>query len=611
MKILLAQPEYLAELNERLEGLAEAYAEDSDIMRFHLYRPDKVLAQFQKFAKDAVPYQAREGFAWEEHPVFITQDEIDTFLAGGGAYSDGRLSTYAFFLQDKSDKEKVDFIKRSYGQGGRSHALSGADNSHADYDGKGLKLARGKYGSPNAEVLLKWPKVAKRVEYLIEQDKYLKAADFSRMPEYEREQMTNRIIGFYYHLPEEIERPFIDNFFHEEARKELPVILENQETAEELVAKMDAALAALPLDFKDYAQRAQTLADFHQYIEGSYTIFPERKKETEIGEGRQLSLFDFVNQSAPDKVVSDKQEIGTEAVQMPEPDAKIVPVEESITSYSRRPGEFIYLEQNHLYQIDRNSDYDVYLKDMENPAVAGRVISQKEFDRVLAENPLNAHLLKEGNPLQKDSRSIYKECLYTMLTAVRAGAVYDVIRSRAMDADTAFAAIQGELDNLMEQNAETAPVMTDAYDNWEYFRDWISEDVFQRTYQDYLVDRRDAIALHENDPEAPQWVKGMVVEANWEEIKLTLETREYKESIVNEQIEQKISDAMEAANTYFEEFSPEQMDVIYDIAEIEQNLVPLLNPKFPPEQMQLIADVMKRIAADEQAVFGNELRPPT
>lgn len=61
---LIVQPEYLADLNERLEGLAEAYAEDKSIMRFNHYRPDKILAQFRKFAKEAVPYQARDGFLW-------------------------------------------------------------------------------------------------------------------------------------------------------------------------------------------------------------------------------------------------------------------------------------------------------------------------------------------------------------------------------------------------------------------------------------------------------------------------------------------------------------------------------------------------------------------
>ena len=107
---LIIQPEYLQELNERLEGLAEAYAEDRSVMRFHTYRPDKVLAQFQKFAKEAIPYQAREGFQWDEHEIFITQDEIDAFLSKGGAYSDGRLAIYSYFIQEHSDNEKTAFI---------------------------------------------------------------------------------------------------------------------------------------------------------------------------------------------------------------------------------------------------------------------------------------------------------------------------------------------------------------------------------------------------------------------------------------------------------------------------------------------------------------------
>ena len=296
-------------------------------MRFHFYRPDKVLEQFQKFAKEAVPYQAREEFAWEEHPIFITQDEIDAFLVGGGSYRDGRLSTYAFFIQDKSEREKADFVKESYGIGGRSHALSGADHSHADYDGKGLKLERGSYSHPEATVFLKWTQVVKRIEFLIEQDFYLKAADYTRMPIYEREQLANRIVSFYYRLPKEIERPFPDSFLGEEARRELPLLLEQEETAEELVKKMDEALAALPLEFENYEKRVETLAILHQYIEGTYTLFPERQKEISVeNENQQLSLFDFMqeepfdmekleeqNLSQPDNEVADMIDvIGTD-----------------------------------------------------------------------------------------------------------------------------------------------------------------------------------------------------------------------------------------------------------------------------------------------------------
>ena len=101
-----------------------------------------------------------------------------------GPYSDGRLSTYAFFIQEKTAKEKADFLKERYGIGGCSHALSGADDSHADYDGKGIKLCRGDYLEPAATELLKWPQAAKRVQQLIDQGMYLKAGDYSRMPVY-------------------------------------------------------------------------------------------------------------------------------------------------------------------------------------------------------------------------------------------------------------------------------------------------------------------------------------------------------------------------------------------------------------------------------------------
>ena len=298
---LLAQQEYLAEINERLEGAALAYAEDKDIMRFHFYRPDKVSAQFKKFAKEAVPFSARDGFAWEEHPLFITQDEIDSFLARGGSYSDGRLRTYAFYLQNKTEKEMAVFLKERYGTGGCSHALDGADDSHADYNGKGLKLARGSFGNPDTQVLLKWPQVAKRVTYLIENDKFLKAADYSRMPGYEREQMVNRILSFYARLPKETERPFTDDFFHDDARIELAAALEDTETAAELVEKMDAALASLPLDFEGYEAKVQFLVDLHGYVEGTYTIFPERVQETAVENGKQLSLFDWMESDIQDK----------------------------------------------------------------------------------------------------------------------------------------------------------------------------------------------------------------------------------------------------------------------------------------------------------------------
>ena len=320
----LQDPGWLSDLNERLEALAEAYETDNSLMRFHHYNPVNISRQFQKFADEVIPYQAREGFAWKEQQMFITQDEIDAFLVRGGAYSEGRLRTYSFYLLHEDERSRTGFIKEQYGIGGSSHALSGADDSHANYDGKGLFLARGAYGNPYTSILLSWNKVANRVAYLIKNDQFLQAEDYARMPEYEREQMANKVLRFYDRLPEEIDRPFTDDFFWEKPGKEMVAVLENPEQAEELLQKMDAALAVLPLDFEaygtNYQQKTELLSELHQYAEGTYTIFPTLEAEPSFAEpsGHQMTMFDFLDTKAvtePTVVdMSDVEEIEEEEV---------------------------------------------------------------------------------------------------------------------------------------------------------------------------------------------------------------------------------------------------------------------------------------------------------
>ena len=320
----LEDPQWLSELNERLDALAEAYEENHSIMRFHHYNPINISKQFQKFADEVIPYQARDGFAWKEHPMFITQDEIDAYLAGGGAYSQGRLRTYSFYLLHEDERSRTGFIKEQYGIGGSSHALSGADDSHANYDGKGLFLARGAYGNPYTSILLSWNKVANRVAYLIKNDQFLQAEDYARMPEYEREQIANKVLRFYDRLPEEIDRPFTDDFFWEKPGKEMEAVLENPEQTEELLQKMDAALAALPLDFEaygtNYQQKTELLSELHQYAEGTYTIFPTPEAEPSFTKpsGHQMTMFDFLDTKAVTEStvvdMSDVEEIEEEEV---------------------------------------------------------------------------------------------------------------------------------------------------------------------------------------------------------------------------------------------------------------------------------------------------------
>jgi len=754
---LIDQPEFLADLNERLLGLAEAYAEDKSVMRMPFYRPNKVSEQFQKFALPFQPYQAREGFQWNEQEVFITEDEINTFLAGGGPYSDGRLATYSFFLTHTEKAERAAFLKDRYGVGGSSHALSRADNSHASYDGRGLELARGIYGKPDALVKLNWNQAAERVAKLIDQSLYLKPADYSRMPSYEREQMANRVIGFYHRLTDEVERPFKRELLNEDARKKLPTMLADPEQAVELLEKMDAALLSVPLDSPEYAEKSKTLAELHQYVEGTYTIFPEKKKAVEISvsETGQISLFDIWAQEQ-----ESKEHSTTAVVEEPQKQA---------AKYSRNVGDYLYLEDDRLYKIERVTDSLIYLKDMERPAWAARVLRPNQYDAELAKNPLNDYLLAGQESALKDSRCVYKECLYSMLDAVQQSEIYPYLRDRDMDADEAEKELRNKIDELLEQNAKTAPLYLEASQNWENFKDWLVEDIFQRTYHDVITDRRDAVALYQDSKDAPQWVRGIMVPYAAEEkaveptlqplpldavneynalkerypdalvgyeqygnfefygedakrvsellgsklleketalgkvemsgfpreqwasqaMKLwkqgesvylsgqqedgthaqtkyfrreeylpvntiiELDDREFRVDSVNfeqgtvslqdmtlakearypifrtepleyirhlyeqadvpmkEAIETTVFTALHNAGVAYEDFSPEQMDVIYSVAESGGELEELLNPDFSPEQMQLIADVQIRTDAIHRSAVDDVLNPLT
>ena len=754
---LIDQPEFLADLNERLLGLAEAYAEDKSVMRMPFYRPDKVSEQFQKFALPFQPYQAREGFQWNEQEVFITEDEINAFLAGGGPYSDGRLATYSFFLAHTEKAERAVFLKDRYGVGGSSHALSRADNSHASYDGRGLELARGIYGKPDALVKLNWNQAAERVAKLIDQSLYLKPADYSRMPSYEREQMANRVIGFYHRLPDEVERPFKRELLNEDARKKLPTMLADPEQAVELLEKMDAARLSVPLDSPEYAEKSKTLAELHQYVEGTYTIFPEKKKAVEISvsETGQISLFDIWAQEQ-----ESKEHSTTAVVEEPQKQA---------AKYSRNVGDYLYLEDDRLYKIERVTDSLIYLKDMERPAWAARVLRPNQYDAELAKNPLNDYLLAGQKSALKDSRCVYKECLYSMLDAVQQSEIYPYLRDRDVDADEAEKELRNKIDELLEQNAKTAPLYLEASQNWENFKDWLVEDIFQHTYQDVITDRRDAVALYQDSKDAPQWVRGIMVPYAAEEkaveptlqpllldavneynalkerypdalvgyeqygnfefygedakrvsellgsklleketalgkvevsgfpreqwasqaMKLwkqgesvylsgqqedgthaqtkyfrreeylpvntivELDDREFRVDSVNfeqgtvslqdmtlakearypifrtepleyirhlyeqndipmeEAVEITVFTALHNAGVAYEDFSPEQMDVIYSVAEAGGELEELLNPDFPPEQMQLIADVQNRTDAIHRSAADDAVKPLT
>ena len=119
---------------------------------------------------------------------FITADEIDHTLSKGSGFVHGSFRIYDFYHQEHTLKEAADFLKNEYGTGGTSHALAGSDRSFKDYDAKGIKLRKGSIMTPDAEVLLSWNVVVKRIEKLMKEDRYLSAEDKVKYARYKQKQ---------------------------------------------------------------------------------------------------------------------------------------------------------------------------------------------------------------------------------------------------------------------------------------------------------------------------------------------------------------------------------------------------------------------------------------
>ncbi len=180
---LLSDPQGVENLINGLQRFTTVYDKDRELLRFHFHKPQKLLSDFMDLGLPKRKFTAQiENIT--DFKMFITQDEVDKELAGGSGVQNGKYRIYEYFTQPHTPKEKEDFLKKEYGTGGRSHALSGADNSNQMHDAKGILYSR---RESDDKLLLNWSKVAKRIDHLITNDRYMTAEEKEGFEELQRE----------------------------------------------------------------------------------------------------------------------------------------------------------------------------------------------------------------------------------------------------------------------------------------------------------------------------------------------------------------------------------------------------------------------------------------
>lgn len=183
---MLNNPEQLSELTEITAALVERN-KNEDIMRFRMYRPERVYKQLSDLQLERKTYTSQR-LTDTAADRFITEDFIDKYFIDEGIYR--TYDTAEFFREHTDRKERVDYLKKLHGTTyGGSHNYIHFQNGR-----KGIEFSLGDYSKPYGKTLVKWNDLEKRITRLIDEDKYFTAEDKEKnIPDLLKEREQQRI----------------------------------------------------------------------------------------------------------------------------------------------------------------------------------------------------------------------------------------------------------------------------------------------------------------------------------------------------------------------------------------------------------------------------------
>lgn len=150
------------------------------------FAPDIQIPSLEE-QKNAV-YENIQNF---ENGIYFSQQEIDRVLTRGSGFEEGKYRINQMFSKNTTLKEKVQFLKKEYGEGGSSPAVGFIN---VNYDAKGMSLSRYReIGKDEIKITLKWDKVSKRIDELIQLDRYLNKKEKEYYPTFLQNQLQHQL----------------------------------------------------------------------------------------------------------------------------------------------------------------------------------------------------------------------------------------------------------------------------------------------------------------------------------------------------------------------------------------------------------------------------------
>ena len=265
---LLKEPDMLQKITEEWGEFVEAHEQNRNLMLFGYNRPKELLQKLTDLQREPGTFTAAEDYN-PQRRFFISMDEIDKVLRGGG--EDYRLSVYSFFVNHPDQKDREKYLKDYHGEYSGYHG----GNDNRTYTSKGLSFSHGDLTQPYAKVELKWSVIVKRIDVLMSQDRFLSDKDREAMAGYEIRQLARSIHSFFIDAPDLYPRPYQANAIADywEGVQEVAGQLTDPARVEEIYQMMLPLWEGTPQDDRHYQSRKTGLENMQAYRAGTYSVF--------------------------------------------------------------------------------------------------------------------------------------------------------------------------------------------------------------------------------------------------------------------------------------------------------------------------------------------------
>ena len=314
----------------------------------------------------------------------ISQEDIDAILTRGSGIHQGKFRICEQFLKQDSSENNITFLKNEYGIGGAYPAISGR-NLDESHDAKGIKISRGRISQPDAELLLRWNKVEKRIGELIRTDRYLSQAEKDDYPAYREQAEARRKQG---EISEEF-RSIVYDY------NDFVTQLGEESKALNLYYLSSCWSAFSVGDKKMYARTAEGDFILPMMCEAMNTIIADNTHLT----ARCEAMLEALNSDVAKSLEPTFDELN--------------PPPEPRKEYRFHLGDTVYIGTQE-YELLSFDEKKVVLFDTQFP-LFNKELTREEFDNRLKENPLNDRLLQavEEPPVADNTKArIWAAVLY-------------------------------------------------------------------------------------------------------------------------------------------------------------------------------------------------------